>query len=151
MLFTSKLFFPYDRLLRSQKLHRSRGVAASGFPPLRKIPYCCLPQKSGPYLNPSVADHPLRPATDHGLGKPLPYQQANRTQAHPKVRAEARFNNCIPKDPLHYSVLAPVSRSYPNLQGRLPTRYSPVRQFNSIPKDTFSLTCLYKARRQRSS
>tara|TARA_B100000424_G_scaffold5962_1_gene4432 strand:+ start:119 stop:307 length:189 start_codon:yes stop_codon:yes gene_type:complete len=62
-----------------------------------------------------VADHPLRPATDHGLGKPLPYQQANRAQAHPKVRAEARFNNNIPKDPLHYSVLAPVSRSYPNL------------------------------------
>ena len=38
-----------------------------------------------------------------------------------------------------YAVLAPLSEGYPNLQGRLPTRYSPVRQFNSIPKNTFSL------------
>ena len=29
----------------------------------------------------SVADRPLRPATDHRLGKPLPYQLANLPQA----------------------------------------------------------------------
>ena len=34
-------------------------------------------------LNPSVADHPLRPATDRRLGEPLPRQLANRAQAHP--------------------------------------------------------------------
>jgi hypothetical protein len=34
-------------------------------------------------LNPSVAAHPLRPATDRGLGELLPHQLANRTQAHP--------------------------------------------------------------------
>jgi hypothetical protein len=34
-------------------------------------------------LNPSVAAHPLRPATDRSLGEPLPHQPANRTQAHP--------------------------------------------------------------------
>src|SRR5256885_6482058 len=34
-------------------------------------------------LNPSVADHPLRPATDRRLGEPLPHQPANRPQAHP--------------------------------------------------------------------
>ena len=62
-----------------------------------------------------MTDHPLRPATDHRLGRPLPHQQANRTQAHPKVRAEARFNNSTPKDLLRHSVLAPVSRSCPNL------------------------------------
>ena len=39
----SHLFFPTDRTLHSEELHRSRGVAASGFRPLRKIPYCCLP------------------------------------------------------------------------------------------------------------
>ncbi len=30
-----------------------------------------------------MADRPLRPATDRRLGKLLPYQPANRTQAHP--------------------------------------------------------------------
>ena len=39
----------------------------------------------------------------------------------------------------YYMVLVPFSRGYPNLYGRQPTRYSPVRQFNNIPKNTFSL------------
>ena len=39
--------------------------------------------KSGPCLSPSVADRSLKPATDRGLGKPLPYQQANQAWAHP--------------------------------------------------------------------
>ena len=30
----------------------SRGIAPSGFRPLRKIPYCCLPQESGPFSVP---------------------------------------------------------------------------------------------------
>ena len=34
---------PADRALRSEDLHHSRGVAASGFRPLRNIPHCCLP------------------------------------------------------------------------------------------------------------
>jgi len=38
--------------------------------------------QSGPCLSPSVADHPLRPTTDNCLGKLLPYQLANQTQAH---------------------------------------------------------------------
>ncbi len=33
-----KYFFPPDRALRPESLLHSRGVAASGFPPLRKIP-----------------------------------------------------------------------------------------------------------------
>src|SRR5699024_85774 len=37
------LFFPNNRVLRSENLHHSRGVAPSDFRPLRKIPYCCLP------------------------------------------------------------------------------------------------------------
>ena len=36
-------------------------------------------------LNPSVADRPLRPATDRRLGRLLPHQPANRPQAHPKA------------------------------------------------------------------
>jgi hypothetical protein len=44
-----------------------------------------------------VADRPLRPAKDRSLGKPLPYQQANLTQAHLIARAsrEALF---LPKE-----------------------------------------------------
>ena len=36
-------------------------------------------------LSPSQADHPLRPANDRRLGKLLPYQLANHTQALPKA------------------------------------------------------------------
>ena len=44
---------------------------------------------SGPCLSPGVADHPLRPATRLSLGKPLPYQQADRPRAHPKAPLQA--------------------------------------------------------------
>src|SRR4030042_2787850 len=44
-------FFPPDRALRPEGLHHPRGVAASGFPPLRNIPHCCLPQAPGPCLS----------------------------------------------------------------------------------------------------
>ncbi len=36
-------FVPDKRALRPEGLHHPRGVAASGFRPLRKIPRCCLP------------------------------------------------------------------------------------------------------------
>ncbi len=36
-------FFPSDRALQPESLLHPRGVAASGFPPLRNIPHCCLP------------------------------------------------------------------------------------------------------------
>src|SRR5256885_14496915 len=36
-------FFLEKSGLRPEGLHPARGVAASGFPPLRKIPNCCLP------------------------------------------------------------------------------------------------------------
>ena len=42
-------------------------------------------QKPEPYLSPSVADRPLRPAKDHRLGKLLPYQRPNPAQAHLKA------------------------------------------------------------------
>jgi hypothetical protein len=59
-----------------------------------------------------VADHPLRPATDHSLGKPLPYQLANRTRAH--LKADCSFYLAT------YAVLANLSVSYPPLRGRFP-------------------------------
>ncbi len=36
-------FFPPDSGLRPEGLLPSRGVATSGFRPLRNIPHCCLP------------------------------------------------------------------------------------------------------------
>jgi hypothetical protein len=42
-LFASTPFTPIERALRPEGLLHSRGVAASGFRPLRKIPHCCLP------------------------------------------------------------------------------------------------------------
>ena len=42
LLFTGP-FFPIERSLHPKGRHPPRGVAASGFPPLRKIPHCCLP------------------------------------------------------------------------------------------------------------
>jgi hypothetical protein len=68
-----------------------------------------------------VADHPLRPATDHRLGELLPHQLANRTQAPPKVPGFPSFN---------LSILCGISPSFLGLSpalGQIPTRYSPVR------------------------
>src|SRR5256885_16410024 len=79
--------------LRPEGLHPARGVAASGFPPLRKIPNCCLPYEAGPCLSPSLAGHPLRPATDRRLGRPLPHQLANPPQAPPKASCDFEHRN----------------------------------------------------------
>src|SRR5699024_10436692 len=88
----SSLFFSNNRVLRSENLLHSRGVARSDFRPLPKIPYCCLPYESGPCLSPSVADHPLRSAMHRGLGEPLPHQLANAPRVHPQV-TQKRLSN----------------------------------------------------------
>ena len=60
-----------------------------------------------------MADHPLRPATDRRLGRPLPHQLANPTSAAPITRG--RFQS--PAFPLRtYAVLAWLSPGYPPLQ-----------------------------------
>ena len=76
-----------------------------------------------------MAGHPLRPATHRSLGRPLPYQLANETRAHLDVVA-CKQRPPLPHEVKHedYPVLAAVSRCYPDHQGRLPTRYSPVRR-----------------------
>ena len=70
-----------------------------------------------------MADHPLRPATDRRLGRPLPHQLANPTSAAPKAQGLA-----IPCFPAHricgisvtFATLSPTS-------GYVPMHYSPVR------------------------
>src|SRR2546430_16013900 len=83
-------FVPEKRALHPEGLPHPRGVAASGFPPLRNIPHCCLPKESGPCLSPRPADHPLRPATRRRLGRPLPLQLPDRPQTH--LQANCSFS-----------------------------------------------------------
>jgi hypothetical protein len=76
-----------------------------------------------------VADHPLRPATDRRLGKPLPHQLANRTQAILKAPGPK-----VPSFPPQS--LCGISLSFPKLSHTsryIPTRYSPVRHSPPTP------------------
>ncbi len=50
------VFLPRERTLQPEGLHRPRGVAPSGFRPLRKILDCSLPQESGQCLSPVWPD-----------------------------------------------------------------------------------------------
>ena len=44
-------------------------------------------------------------------------------------RQQSHLSQISPQSDLTYSVLAVLSNCYPQLKGRLPTRYSPVRHF----------------------
>ena len=59
-------------------------MAGSAFRPLTNIPYCCLPQESGPCLSTSVGDRPLRSPSHRSLGGPSPRRPANGTHARPR-------------------------------------------------------------------
>ena len=74
---------PAKAVYNPEGLLPARGMAGSGSHPLTNIPYCCLPEESGPYLSASVGDQPLSSPTDHRLGGPLHHQLANQTHAHP--------------------------------------------------------------------
>ena len=64
-------------------------------------------------LSPDLAGHPLRPATRHRLGRPLPHQQSDRTQA-------------VLKAPCGFT-LASTCGITPSFEGLFPTlRYVPV-------------------------
>ena len=77
---------------------------------------------------------------DRRLGGPLPHQLANPTRVHlipPEFFTLHHAMLCA------YAVLAAVSNCYPPVQGRLPTRYSPVRR--SLPKKIARLACVRHA------
>ena len=96
---------------------------------------------SGQCLSPSVADHPLRPATRLRLGEPLPHQLADRPRAPLGVIACRSRGHLLPRAAncsWSYPVLVRLSTGYPGLQGRLPTCYSPVRRFTRRIAPTFS-------------
>src|SRR6202000_3127000 len=85
------IIFPIERSLRPKGLHPPRGVAASGFPPLRHIPPRCLPEEFGPVFSSSLSVRPLRPDIDHRLGGPLPRQLTNRPR--PPLQAHCCFDS----------------------------------------------------------
>ncbi len=106
--YSSDCFFSKKRSLRPMGLLPPCVIAPLGFRPLWKIPHRCLSQEFGPCFSLSVVDHPLRPAIDRCLGKPLPHQLANQTQAPPW----AYSSFCS----LAYGVLAIISSCYPLLK-----------------------------------
>ena len=71
--------------------------------------------------------HSLRPATRLRLGRPLPHQLADATQAPPSAPL-ARLSSTGPRSRGTYAVLAVLSDRCPPLKGRLPTCSSPVRR-----------------------
>ena len=78
-----------------------------------------------------MADQSLNPATYRRLGRPLPHQLPNRPRPHLLAQKLSRSYHAIAPE---YPVLAQVSLSYPDLEGRLVTCYSPVRHFITKPK-----------------
>ena len=92
-----------------------------------------------------MADRPLRPAKDRSLGRQLPYQQTNLTQAHLIVRASK-----TPPFPRRvYAVLIRVSSGYPPLLGRFlrvthpfAARQHEIQQAESKKSVTARLACI---------
>ena len=64
-----------------------------------------------------MAGRPLRPATDHRLGRPLPHQQANRPQAPPQAPRRTFLTN--PTDRQAHGELPRVSAGYPPPVGQV--------------------------------
>ena len=95
---------------------------------------------SGPCLSSSEADRPLRPATRHRLGEPLPHQQADRPRAHPEAAAEATFDpktTCGINPP--FGELSPTSGQVAHV---LRTRPPLSLQLASYPEISFDLHVL---------
>ena len=64
--------FPNNRVLRSEDLHHSRGVAPSELAPFAEDSLLLPPVGVWTNLSSSVADHPLRTDIHRCLSKPLP-------------------------------------------------------------------------------
>ena len=69
---------------------------------MTNIPYCCLPQESGPCLSTSVGDRPLRSPSHRRLGGPSPRRQSNGTHARPRPRRRFAPQGMPPKGFMPY-------------------------------------------------
>ena len=72
-----------------------------------------------------MGDKPLSSPRHRRLGKPLPYQLANVTHAHPIPSKLSLISHAKNQS---YGVLVEFSLRYPPVKGRLHTRYAPVRR-----------------------
>ena len=90
-----------------------------------------------------MADHPLRPATDRRLGKPLPHQLANPTSAAPTARGPCESPAFLLRA---YAVLIRLSPSYPPLQDMFRCITHPfATRRQGCPRVTVRLACVKHA------
>ena len=95
-----------------------------------------------------MAVYPLRPATHHRLGGPLPHQLANAPQVHPCSRLDGRFN-ILSMRSVYLSGFSyrfqQLSRTHGQVTYVLLTR-SPLSLFGSkLPGDFVRLACIRHA------
>ena len=95
-----------------------------------------------------MAVYPLRPATHHRLGGPLPHQLANAPQVHPCSRLDGRFN-ILSMRSVYLSGFSyrfqQLSRTHGQVTYVLLTR-SPLSLFGSkLPEDFVRLACIRHA------
>ncbi len=116
-LYDPKTFFVHAALLRQAFAHCGRFPTAASRRSLGRV--------SVP-MWPFILSDRLLIVALVGL---YPHQLANQTQAHLQAEAfsEASFREISMRSSLIHSVLAPLSKCCPHLEGRLLTRYSPVR------------------------
>ena len=116
-LYDPKTFFTHAALLRQTFVHCGRFPTAASRRSLGRV--------SVP-MWPFILSDRLLIVALVGL---YPHQLANQTQAHLQAEAfsEASFSKCLMRYSYIHSVLAPLSKCCPHLEGRLLTRYSPVR------------------------
>ena len=95
-----------------------------------------------------MAVYPLRPATHHRLGGPLPHQLANAPQVHPCSRLDGRFN-ILSMRSVYLSGFSirfqKLSRAHGQVTYVLLTR-SPLSLFGSkLPRNFVRLACIRHA------
>ncbi len=153
----ARSFFPNDRSLQPEGLHPPRSVALSRFRALQMISTAASRRSLGSVSVP-VWLTILSDQLAVSLGEPLPHQQADGTRAPQQAAGPEGSPPLIrvPCDTRPHPVLARLSAGYPQLGGRLPTRYSPFRHshphalFRRIEHAESRSTCMPNPRCQRS-
>ena len=79
------------------------------------------------------------PPTRHSLGKPLPYQQADRPQA---IHQAQKLYSISLVQKRGYQELVRFSTDYACLDGILPTCYGPVRHSPRASRETADITLI---------
>jgi hypothetical protein len=131
-VYNPKAFIPHAASLRQASAHCAIFPTAASRRSLGRVSVPVWPVALSGRLpvDALVGHHPTNKLIGRG---PIPRQR------HPKAPP---FHN-TPCEALSYPVLAPVSRSYPRAQGRLPTCYSPVRHSpRTETRDPFDLHVL---------